>query len=304
MTATRAAWGLERLTSRAEEKNGSRQVSQYIGVDLAWGEGSARRRANESGLAIIDEHGTVLDAGWARGIDEVSDWLVTVAQPGAVIAIDAPLIIPNLTGMRYAERQVGMGYGRWHVAANASNQGMGWMGGVTLRHRLEAAGFACIDGTQPADPAGRSFFECYPYTTIVGMAELGYDEQRPRYKRPVRGLPPAEARQVRAAACDELIARVARLTSATPPVDIASHPVTAALLQPSPLASVDHKHREDLLDAVLCAWTAAIWHSHGATRVQVLGADGPRDARGRLSTIVAPARDSQRVAGRAMRPLA
>ena len=277
----------------------------YVGVDLAWGEGSSRKRANETGLAAVDEHGTVLHAGWVRGIDEVANWLVAVAQPGVIVAIDAPLVIPNRTGMRLAERQVGMGYGRWHVAANASNSSMGWMGGVTLRRRLEAAGFAYLDGSRPADSLGRGFFECYPYTTIVGMEELGYDDKRPRYKRPVRGLPAGEARQVRAAACDELVRRVAALTSASPPLDIASHPVTAALLEPAPLKNVDYKHREDLLDAVLCAWTASIWHAHGVARVQVLGGEGAgeRDEEGRRATIVAPARDSQRVAGRALRVL-
>ena len=281
-------------------------MNQYLGVDLAWGEGSVRKRANETGLAAIDEHGIVQDAGWARGIDEVAGWLIAVARPGAIIAIDAPLVLPNRTGMRLSERQVGMGYGRWHVAANPSNSSMGWMGGVTLRRRLEAAGFYYLDGTRPADPVGRGFFECYPYTTIVGMVELGYDDKRPRYKRPVRGLPAAEARQVKVAACDELVRRIAALTSASPPLDISSHPMTAALLEPAPLNTVDYKHREDLLDAVLCAWTASIWHAHGDARVQVLGGDGvgELDDEGRRATIVAPARDSQRVAGRTLRVLA
>ncbi|WP_309620536.1 DUF429 domain-containing protein [Salinibacterium sp.] len=278
-------------------------MAQYFGVDLAWGEGSVRKRANETGLAAIDEHGVVSHAGWARGIDEVAGWLLEHAEPGAIIAIDAPLVIPNPTGMRLAERQVGMGYGRWHVAANASNSSMGWTGGVTLRRRLEAAGFTYIDGSEPPSTTGRSFFECYPYTTIVGMDELGYDDKRPRYKRPVRGLPAADARQVRALACDELVRRVAALATAEPPIDIASHPVSAALLLRSPLTNSEYKHREDLLDSLLCAWTASIWHFHGSARVQVLGVDADRDEGGRRPTIVAPARESQRVAGRAMRTL-
>ena len=57
-----------------------------------------------------------------------------------------------------------------------------------------------------------------------------------------------------------------------------------------------HKHREDLLDAVVCAWTAAIWHQRGAARTQVLGATSEPDAQGRRGTIVAPARPEQRLA--------
>src|SRR3954469_20691092 len=111
---------------------------QWIGGDLAWGEGSGKREANESGFAVLDEHGTIADAGWLRGIDAVTDWLLGTALQGAVIATEAPLVVPNPTGMRTCEKEVGRRYGRWKVAANASNAGLGWLGGVTLRKRLEA----------------------------------------------------------------------------------------------------------------------------------------------------------------------
>lgn len=277
-------------------------MTQYIGIDLAWGEGSATRRANETGLAVLDEHGTILEAGWARGIDEVAEWLLATAQPGAVIAVDAPLVIPNASGMRLAERQVGMAYGNRKVAANASNTAMGWQGGVALRVRLEAAGFVYTSGLWPADAAARTFFECYPYTTLVGTAELGYDQERPRYKRLDATLPVAVARQRRAQACDDLIRRVATLTTADPPLDISTHAVGRLLIEsPSPVDQIPYKHREDVLDAMLCAWTASIWHRHGLDRVQILGEDDEADAAGRVATIVAPARPEQRVKGRVMR---
>lgn len=277
-------------------------MTQYIGIDLAWGEGSDIRRANESGLAIIDETGRVIEADWARGIDAVSNWVVGAAEPGAVIAIDAPLVIPNSSGMRLAERQVGMGYGRWKVAANASNAQMGWQGGVALRSRLEAAGFVYTSGVSAVDAGGRTFFECYPYTTIVGMTELGFDDERPRYKRLDKSMPVADGRRQRARACDDLIERMSQLILADPPLDIASHPVIRQLVESqSPIEDVPYKHREDVLDAVLCAWTAAIWHRHGQSRTQILGEDDLPDAEGRVATIVAPARPEQRVRGREMR---
>ena len=277
-------------------------MTYYLGIDLAWGEGTAKRPAKETGLALIDETGTVLHAGWARGIDAVAEWIVEVASPAAVIAIDAPLVVHNASGMRLCERQVGMGYGSWHVAANASNTALGWQGGVALRTKLEALGFVYSDGIHPPSPLSRTMFECYPYTTIVGMAELGYEEKRPRYKRFDRSLPSALRRQARADACDELIRRMGTLATATPPLHIASHEVSRSLLEPSPLVDAAYKHREDMLDAVLCAWTASIWHRH-VERVQVLGVEDAPDAAGRRGTIVAPARDGQRVAGRVMRVL-
>ncbi|AMM22157.1 hypothetical protein AX769_01105 [Frondihabitans sp. PAMC 28766] len=275
---------------------------RFVGVDLAWGEGTAAKPANETGLCVIDEHGTVQGAGWARGIEAVADWILTaVGESRAIVAVDAPLVVPNATGMREGEKQVGRAYGRWKVSANATNQALKWLGGVTLRDRLEEAGAVVVSGRH--DPAAQrprvSLVECYPYTTLVGMNELGYDDERPRYKRLPRGVPPVEARAARAIATDDLIARLARLDTADPPLRLASHPVTAELLtSPTPLAGPAHKHREDLIDAALCAWTAAILHRHGEARVQLLGLDSPidaQDATGRPAVIVAPARPSQRL---------
>lgn len=272
---------------------------RFVGVDLAWGEGTATRPANETGLCAIDEHGTVLAAGWARGVDAVAEWVLREAGDEAVIAVDAPLVVPNATGMREGEKQVGRAYGRWKVSANASNQSMKWLGGVSLRDRLEAAGAVVVNGSpDPAPPALR-MVECYPYTTLVGMQELGFDDERPRYKRLARSLPPTEARAARAIATDDLIARLAQLDTADPPLRLASHPVTRVLLdEPTPLAGPAHKHREDLIDGAICAWTASILVRHGESRVQLLGRGSTvdaQDARGRPAVIVAPARPSQRL---------
>lgn len=94
--------------------------------------------------------------------------------------------------------------------------------------------------------------------------------------------------------CDDLIVRLTGLRGADPPLLLDSHPTTADLARtPSPTATAAYKHREDLVDAVLCAWTAALWHRHGLDRCQVLGptlAESP----GPAATIVAPARPDQR----------
>jgi predicted RNase H-like nuclease len=270
---------------------------RYIGVDLAWGEGNGEKQANETGLALLDDSGRIHEAGWVRGVDAAVAWVLEHAAAGSVVAVDAPLVIPNATGMRQCEKEVGRCYGRWQVSANASNAAMGWQAGVRLRERLEEAGFSYLDGTASPAEDGRGVLECYPYTTIVGMWELGYDTERPRYKRLVPGLPPAEARAQRAAACDDLLRRMAALPAAETPLDLRSHPVTALLLdEPSPEDQTAYKHREDLLDAVVCAWTAAIWHQRGAARTQVLGASSEPDPQGRRGTIVAPARPEQRLA--------
>ncbi len=148
------------------------------------------------------------------------------------------------------------------------------------------------------DRTGPVAFECYPYTTLVGVEELGYDVERPRYKRLDLALPAPVARQRRAVAFDDLVHRL-RTTPLDPPLHLDSHPLTAGLAEPSVLHGPTHKHREDLLDGALCAWTAAFWDRHGDGRVQVLGGDpglpsDPLDEAGRSPAIIAPARPSQR----------
>jgi predicted RNase H-like nuclease len=181
----------------------------------------------------------------------------------------------------------------WKVAANSSNLGKSDLAGVLLRQRLEELSVRYVDGLTAHDATTTEMFECYPYTTIVGTGELGYDV-RPQYKRPNKRMPTSERAGHRAAECDELIRRMARLRTAAVPMDLASHPVTAQLLTtPSPLAGREYKHREDLIDAALAAWTAALWATT-PDRIQVLGATAEPDAEARRPTIVAPAKAEQR----------
>ncbi|MFJ3383361.1 MULTISPECIES: DUF429 domain-containing protein [unclassified Curtobacterium] len=274
-------------------------MSAYLGVDLAWGLGTATRRPNETGLAALDAHGRVLDAGWARGVDEVTEWIVQHLGPRTLIGVDASLVVTNPTGIREAERQVGQRYGRWKVAANPTNLASAASAGARLLDRLTALGVGYVSDTAAMrEREGSVVFECYPYTTLVGVEELGYDDERPRYKRLDMSVPAATARARRAVAFDDLVRRL-RETPLDPPLDLDSHPLTAALREPSVLHGPTHKHREDLLDGVLCAWTAAFWDRHGDQRVQILGGDpglpsDPVDEAGRKPVVVTPARGSQR----------
>jgi len=96
--------------------------TRFIGVDLAWREGSADLVANETGVAVIDGDGRILDAGWTRGVEQTIRWADGAAGDGdAVLFVDAPLVVANETGQRLCETQVGQRYGRWRVSANTTN---------------------------------------------------------------------------------------------------------------------------------------------------------------------------------------
>jgi len=194
---------------------------------------------------------------------------------------------------RLCEKQVGQRYGRWKVSANSTNIGSRGLAGVELRRRLEALGWVYDDGLNGPPNGARVLSEVYPYTTLVGSPELGYETERPLYKRKPKALSASAFRPIRATACDELIGVMGNLCDVQPRLDLRSHPVTAELLDtPSPIADVPYKHREDLLDAALCAWTGLLWLSAGFDRCQVLGIGDQKGSH--RATIIAPARPSQR----------
>lgn len=264
-----------------------------LGVDLAWADTTV---ANETGVVAADPDGTIVDAGWTTGVEETVAWANAYGAGAAMLFVDAPLLVLNPDKQRLCEKQVGQRYGRWKVSANSTNLASPRLAGVRLRRELEAGGWSYADGTAGAPQTGLAVSECYPYTTIVGADVLGYDRERPLYKRKPKRLPTAEWRPVRAAACDVLIQRLAGLRDASPPLNLRSHLVTAQLLnEGSPLNDRAYKHREDLIDACLAAWTAALWIHHGTDACQVLGEDDVLvDEQGRRGTIVAPARSVQR----------
>lgn len=269
--------------------------TRFIGVDLAWREGNGDLLANETGVAVIDGDGQILDAGWTRGVGQTTGWADTAAPDGdAVMFVDAPLVVGNEAGQRLCETQVGQRYGRWKVSANTTNIHSPRLAGVRFLRQAGLSGWRYSDGSQGPPSGGRFVSETYPYATLVGAAELGYDTERPRYKRKPPRLRAAQWRTERAANCDELIRRLRQLADADPPLLLQSHPVTRDLAgQPSPISDAAYKHREDLIDAVLCAWTASLWASHGYHRCQVLGL--PANPTGELAaTMIVPARPEQR----------
>ena len=187
------------------------------------------------------------------------------------------------------------GTGAGKVSANTTNTGSPRLAGVQFLRLAGLSGWRYSDGSGGPPRAGRLISETCPYATLVGAAELGYDTERPRYKRKPRRLRAAQWRTERAATCDTLIERLGRLADADPPLLLHSHPVTRELAeQPSPVIDSAYKHREDLIDALLCAWTASLWTRHGFDRCQVLGL--PANATGDpAATMIVPARPEQRL---------
>jgi predicted RNase H-like nuclease len=113
-------------------------------------------------------------------------------RPLTVVLVDAPLVIPNLTGMRACDRETHRRFGRRQAGAYPANRGNmgryngGTPRGASLLARLVAAGFQA--GPLPHPPVRRGFylFECYPHPAQVvlfgGQVTLKYKLKRQGYE--------------------------------------------------------------------------------------------------------------------------
>lgn len=71
---------------------------RYIGIDLAW------TYSNESGICVIDDNGMIVYCESKVFSDEMIAAIVEEhAREGAIVGIDAPLIVNNETGSRYCD---------------------------------------------------------------------------------------------------------------------------------------------------------------------------------------------------------
>ncbi|WP_300640030.1 DUF429 domain-containing protein [Nocardioides sp.] len=91
-----------------------------MGIDLAWGT-TAR-----TGVAAVDADGRLLRSGTVVTDEELDAWLGGLPGPWGVVAVDAPLEVPNATGTRGAERELTSAYGRYGCGCHVANRSRPW----------------------------------------------------------------------------------------------------------------------------------------------------------------------------------
>jgi len=196
-------------------------------------------------------------------------------------------VVTNSAGQRECETKVGNRFGHLWVSANTTNLASPRRAGVHLREHLVSAGWRYDDGLAGPPSDGRVVSEFYPYTTLVGAKQFAF-RPRPSYKRKPRHLTMAQFWPERLGAWNEIVERLERLALGDPPLDLRSHPATDALrVTPEAGKAQAYKKSEDLLDAVLGAWTAALWHRHPEECTVVGPASRPTSGK-LVATIIAP----------------
>ncbi|HEY4364019.1 MAG TPA: DUF429 domain-containing protein [Bryobacteraceae bacterium] len=219
-------------------------MTTFIGVDLGW-------YGKPTGLASIETHRSTLrlrNIARLQPVDEILSWIEREAGSGsAIVAVDAPLVIPNATGIRPAERDLNRDFRRYHAGCHAANLGRPFAANVTnFSRRLESLGFA--HGTTIAPrPKGRYQIEVHPHAATVSLFAL---DRIVKYKRGRRAEKEKE------------LSRLRRLMLTRLPVSMHLPSVP----RKGPLKPV-----EDQIDAVLCAYIGAHWWRWAQLRNRLYG---------------------------------
>jgi predicted RNase H-like nuclease len=220
----------------------------FLGIDLAW---SAR---NRTGLAVVEDDGALRASGVAVSDDEIAAWLQAYAGGVEVVAVDAPLVVPNASGMREAERAIQRTFGRYDAGAYPSHRGN------LLFDPPRAETLAGRFGWT-ADPSERGSverpvcLEVYPHPAMVVL--FGLERVLP-YKAG-RGRTP----DARRATFLVLLDHLERL----PELALTVHPRWTELraMIGSATRQMHLEAVEDEIDAIVCAHLAWLWrHRPGA----------------------------------------
>lgn len=213
-----------------------RATTSYVGIDLAW------KSVNRTGLAAVDEAGRLTASAAVRSDDEIAAWLAAHAPRPGVVAVDAPLVVPNATGQRVAENLIGRAYGRYGASAYPASRSNAMFDPPRAAVLAERFGWAVDPAVRPG-PGRTSCIEVYPHPALVGLFLL---PQRVLYKKG-----PDRATGFR---------QLLDLLERVPELELAGSDRWAELRRTvaSP-APGDLDRIEDEIDAVLCAHLAWLW---------------------------------------------
>lgn len=250
----------------------------YTGLDAAWGGRLPGGICTLDGGPAPTLRSPPVRMHWDELVDQVTGW----EDSPRIVAIDQPLVVVNDRGARHVERLIARRFmSRFRCGAYPANLSnircFGPDAGIwRLVAALHGCGFTYDPKRVLGGGAGRWFIEAYPHTALLGIFEL---DRVPRYK--VHKKEPDEW-------CRLL--HLVRGLQQSPHLPLRDE--FGFLAQDL----CQNKENEDLIDALICAYTAAWVHRLGAARSFILG-----DAE--TGAIVSPASPAMREVFRAEDPV-
>jgi predicted RNase H-like nuclease len=226
-----------------------RKEMRFVGIDLGWS-------GAPSGFAVMELESERLRLTGLSRLETHADVIAAVPQGPCYLALDAPVLIRNQSGMRAADRLAHSLFARQKAGAYPVNLGMPFAAKVlALVNALTERGFRTGLPPVPREE-GRRVFEVYPNAAMVrlfGLAEIvPYKKGRLEERRPALGA-------FRELLGSGLRARKPSFHGPLLPPVLGNGPALKAV--------------EDQMDAVLCAYVAAHFWWWGLARNNILGDD-------------------------------
>ena len=212
------------------------------GIDLAWA-----CTKNPTAIATGTYDGGILRATHVNasvlGVDGIVDRLLDINGLTGV-AVDASLIIPNVTGQRACERELSSHYGKMGASCHASNLTLyPDAASVALSRKLEEHGFKHLD-------TEKWQIECYPHPAIIEIFGL---PERLKYKKGRVAEKKAGQKQ--------LASHISSLSnSSILPLRLGSD--VQEFIEPAHIDALRGKalkSNEDMLDAIICLYVAGLY---------------------------------------------
>ncbi|BAB73228.1 DUF429 domain-containing protein [Anabaena sp. FACHB-709] len=227
---------------------------KFIGIDLGW-------KSQPSGLCclqLIEGKLEIVDLDRQDAIAHIFTWIDTWVQPNepAIIGVDAPTLIPNLTGSRLPDKLTHKYFGKYHAGCYPANQGLAFAERtINFGLELESRGFAHAP-TIEAQKLGRYQIEVFPHPAIVQLFSLDRILKYKKGRISERRL--------------ELIKLYQYIVDILPTME-PTLCVKKLSLGEIPYTGAELKAAEDKLDSLICAYVAAYWWYWGEQRNLVLG---------------------------------
>lgn len=230
---------------------------KFIGIDFGW-------KSQPSGLCCLKWVDGQLYLQDLDRIDKVADILIWLddrtAQTDAIVAVDAPTIVTNVTGMRLVDKLTHKHFGRYHAGCYPANLSLAFADRtVNFGIELEQRGFIHAPEITP-QKLGRYQIEVFPHPAIVELFNLPLILKYKKGRLLERRL--------------ELIKLHQYIVKVLPTFEPKLHLTFAedcALFAEIPSTGSALKALEDRLDSLICAYVAAYWWYWGKEKNIVLG---------------------------------
>ncbi|MEH2121888.1 DUF429 domain-containing protein [Nostoc sp.] len=230
---------------------------KFLGIDLGW-------KSQPSGLCClewIDGQLQLLDLDRQEAIADILTWIDQRVKPDepAIIAVDAPTLIPNDSGSRLPDKLSHKYFGRYHAGCYPANKNLPFAERtINFGLELESRGFAHAP-TIEAQKLSRYQIEVFPHPAIVNLFNL---ERILKYKKGRLNERRLELIKLQNYLLDIL-------PSFSPPLRPLR--LCGSFLLEIPTTGAALKATEDKLDSLICAYVAAYWWYWGEQRNLVLG---------------------------------